>query len=305
MLLESLDTNKLKEILQVFFCNVLKEKEMDNVAEETYALLIEDEKYYLTHNVSLEKPSAGLYALSFYRLLKTSITRIKNPRDKMMIEDKITRYMLKEFSCYISPNATLNIGVVLLGVNIFIEKNVLVMTDCIINSNVIIGVNDTNSVNKHISIGKNAIIKNNVVICNNINIGRNVLIKENVVLRENVADNSVVEIINQLQIKSEVVSKLPSQSTVVYGLTPKFKNTLILHGESIYNPKIIIRNSKQKEISHEITYWDKNKIIIKLKYIKFNESDVKGSVLVLMSNGNKVTLVNNFALERALLRLSE
>ena len=304
MLLEKIDLNKLREIAEVFFGCIGKEN-FESVISTTLSQLKEDEKYYLPHNISLENPSSGLYALTYYRMLKVVTNYIQDPLEKVNLENKITRYMLKEFSCYLSPYSHLGKGIVLLGINIFVENNATIKENCTLYSNVVIGTRNNNNDTKGVLIDKNCIIKNNVVILGNVAIGRNVVVGENVVLRENISDDCKVEIINQLMVKHEKVSKLPSQSTIVYGITPKFKNTIIIHGESFYNPKVIIRNAHQKEVAHEITYWDKNKIMVKIKYAKYEECDVKGSVLVLMSNGNKVTLINNFALEKTLSKLSE
>ena len=287
----------IKNHIKKFFSKVFNVEDVNKI----YQLLTLDEEYYKIHNITLKNSNAGLRALAFYRICNYYLPHI-NKQLLLQLKD----YCVLSFNNYINPFSKVNKGFVILGVGNNIGKNVNINENVTIYNNTHINdqistENDKNTLN----IDKNAILGNNVVLYGNINIGKNVIVCDNAIIRENIKDYSVVNIINQLQIKQEKVSKLPSQSSVVYGITRKFKNTIIIFGESFYNPKIILRLGNKKEIPQEITYWDKNKIIIKIKYAVYNTADIKGSYIVLMSNSNKITILNNMALEKCLTNLCE
>lgn len=156
-------------------------------------------------------------------------------------------------------------------------------------------------------------LKNNVTICagakvlGDIVIGNNVFISPSAVVLDDIEDNKKILIINQLQIeKLDSYSYLPSQKLIVYGLVPKFKNGLNILGEGFYNPTVLIKLKNNKELNFAITYWDKNKIMIKFKNTTPYEKDVvKGVKLIILSNTSKVIVVNNLALQKALTNLCD
>ncbi len=154
---------------------------------------------------------------------------------------------------------------------------------------------------------------NNVTICagakilGDITIGNNVFVSPSAVVLDNIEDNQKVLIVNQLQItKQETYSYLPSQKLLVYGMAPKFKNTLNILGEGFYNPNVAIVLKNNKELKYEIAYWDKNKMMVKFKTTTpLTKEEAKGAKLVVFSNNNKVVLLNNLALEKVLTSLTD
>ena len=309
MLLEKIDRALITDLVNVVFKDYVVPENVDGLIRSVFDIIKQDVLNYKNYDTSLECPSAGLYALLFYRIAN-SILKMSNINENAEQKNRflsyVKNYSLKNFNSFIHPESVVKMGVVLNGVNIIISKNVTICENCVVYSNVILNdIYFNHDDNNYVFIDKNCVFRNNVIVCGNVKIGKNVVVENNCVVRENLPDNCEVKIVNQLQLKTDKTSKLPSQNTVVYGITKKFKNTIIIHGEGFYNPKTIIRTSTQKEILHDLFYWDKNKIILKIKYNKFTENEVKGSFLVVMSNGNKITLLNNFALEKCLLNLCE
>lgn len=156
-------------------------------------------------------------------------------------------------------------------------------------------------------------LKNNVTVCagakilGDITLGNNVFVSPGAVVLEDIEDNQKVLIINQLQIvKTDTYSYLPSQKFVVYGMVPKFKNTVSILGDGFYNPTVLIKLKNEKELSYAITYWDKNKILVKFKNTTPLEKEIAKTVKVIVySNSGKVVVLNNLALEKVLTSLTE
>jgi serine O-acetyltransferase len=156
-------------------------------------------------------------------------------------------------------------------------------------------------------------LKNNVTVCagakilGDITIGNNVFVSPSAVVLDDVEDNQKVLIVNQLQItKQDTFSYLPSQKMVIYGIVPKFKNTISILGEGFYNPNVIIKLKNNATLNYAIDYWDKNKIMVKFKNTTPFEKDiVKGVKCIVFSNNARVIIVNNLALEKALTSLCD
>ncbi len=307
MWLNEITKNTICDFIDLFFNEKLDEVVKTDACENVFNALKQDEEYYNYYGVSLKHPSPGLYALALYRIGYFLLHKnIYDPIQQINIISHVRNFSLKEFKGFINPNSVIEKSVVFNGINFEIGENVLIGEECVLYNNIFINdINKYNEDNFMVVIGKNCVLYNNVQIYGKVVIGKNVVINGNVILHENIDENSEVQIINQLQIKSNSLSQIPSQKVKIYGLTKKFKNTIILHGESFYNPKIIIRDGNKKEVNSEVFYWDKNKIIIKIKYAKITEQNAKHSSLILMSNGNKMTLINNLALESMLSSLCE
>lgn len=253
--------------------------------------------------------SFGQLAFLYYKLEKYVLegTRI----DYFMECDKCYRdHLLKEISCYISPYCIIEDGVYFKGNNIVVEGFYKVCSGCVISDNVaIIDDNKNKCDKKYYVIGKNTYIKNGVRI-KNCDIGKNVVVESNCMLRENVEDNCKVSIINQFQITQMQNTYIPSQRLIVYGVVPKYKNKFTIYGEGIYNPNILVRWGDKKVSICDIEYWDKSKIIVKLKCDKSlaqkllkEEKEWRDGVctkIVLMSRGVKNTINDNKVLIKLL-----
>ncbi len=292
----------LTDLYDSFFGDYTQSK--DVVCGLTFEQLRQDEQFYVPYGVTLNNINNGFYALALYRLTNNFLLNNNGQFEELI--NKIKSYSLNNFLGYISPLANIEIGVVFLG-NVFeIGKNTTIKQNTIINNNVFINVNKlVNNDNNNIVIDKNCNVGNNVNITGKTTIGAQVNVCDNAIIRENIEANTNVEIVNQLLLKHGTKSVLPSQKLTIYGLTKKYKNTIIIYGEGFYNPKVIVRDKDKKEVLSELMYWDKNKIMLKFKYVKYKEQQVKGAVLVVMSNGSKITLLNNFALESLLKNLCE
>lgn len=260
--------------------------DVDNIhnlvqGEDSVLLTVVAKEYYLISH----------YIVTHYDEQKYDILRFMN-------------FAIKNTTCYISPYAVLD-NFTLNGVGVYIDACVKAGDGLVIGNNVTIGkchYNEFND-NNHIEIGKNCTLGNNIKIYCNLQIGNNVKICDNAIIKENIVSDVNVDIVNQLQLKdNRLVSTISSQHLIVYGIVPKFRNTITILGEGFYNPKVVIKLRSGKVVDFDLTYWDKNKIILKFK----NNTQIDGgqSLLIVFSNGNKITLINNFGLEKALKTLN-
>ena len=212
---------------------------------------------------------------------------------------KYINYFAKVTTSFVSPYADLK-RFKLDGVNIYIGDNVVAQDGLVVGGGSILGKqqNYDSIDNKHIAIGKNCIIGNNVRVCQGVKLGDNVTLNDGCIIKENIESDVVVDVVNQLQIKRTNKNYVTSQKLIVYGVVPKYKNTIVIYGEGFYNPKIVIKLKDVKEIDYDMIYWDKNKIIIKIKSVcKYPNS---GNIIIIMSRGIRIALINNFALNTLL-----
>ena len=195
------------------------------------------------------------------------------------------------------------------GANTVIGATCEIGERCTIFHDVILG---SKNVKANENVKRHPTLKNDVTVCGgarilgNITIGNNVFIAPHAVVLDDVEDNQQVLIVNQVQItKNMQYSYLPSQKLIVYGIVPKFKNSVYILGESFYNPTVLIKLKNNKELNYSVTYWDKYKIIVKFKNTTPLDKDTtKGAKLIILNNNNKVIVVNNIGLEKALTTLT-
>ena len=116
--------------------------------------------------------------------------------------------------------------------------------------------------------------------------------------------NTTVSIVNQLQLTKRI-NTLPSQKLTIFGVVPKFKNCIKILGEGFYNPTVLIKLKNEKTINYQITFWDKNKIIVKFKNKALTSKDLVGIKLIVLSNADKVIVLNSFGLNKTLLSLCD
>ena len=95
---------------------------------------------------------------------------------------------------------------------------------------------------------------------------------------------------------------IPRSILEEYSTLEKYKNSFVLYGEGIYNPKIklIVQNHSP---NINITYWDKNKIIVKVDYFSADKKDK--SRLILFSNGQRIVINNSEGLHNILKNLQK
>lgn len=182
--------------------------------------------------------------------------------------------------------------------NIHIANNVVIGDNCTLKDNIKIG-----SSNNAPKILNNVTILSNVNIFGNIIVGNNVTIKDNCFVTDNIDDDSQVGIVNQLQVVSKTSKNyLPSQTLNIYGVIPKFKNTIVIVGDGFYNP-IVNFKCDNKELEYVISYWDKNKIIVKFKNTKPIKN--KKIIITILSNRTKITILNSAGLNKTLSTLQQ
>lgn len=319
---EYLNLEKTKSVIKYFF-GIMDLKWIDDI-NKNFVKSNNNENIY------------GSVALYYYLIVRHIIDNRLAPINSQGLSDYMG-FLERLTSIYLSPFASISKDVKLVGTNINIYGDYKICEESRIFSNVNIGdrhyddnvlnvVDNDNNIllndTKSYVIDKKCILENNATIkfCS---LGQNVKVNESCVLRENIVSDSVVDIVNQLQIVSTPKSYIPSQTLSVYGLVPKYKNTLTIFGEGIYNPNVIIRDN-DKKVSSQIEYWDKNKIIVKIKGYLLDRSDEKlteneqfdkkeemqeiivrskndnKSIIVIMSRGIKVTINDYVAVKKLL-----
>ncbi len=191
--------------------------------------------------------------------------------------------------------------------NIVIGATTLIGKRCNLFNDVVLG---SKNVKSSQNIKRHPTILNDVTICagarvlGDITIGNNVFICPQAVVTDNIPDNTTVSIVNQLQLTKRI-NTLPSQKLTIFGVVPKFKNCIKILGEGFYNPTVLIKLKNEKTINYQITFWDKNKIIVKFKNKALTSKDLVGIKLIVLSNADKVIVLNSFGLNKTLLSLCD
>ena len=288
-----LNIKYLKDIVKRFFPMIVDFDWLEEILSD----FVEDVGVlFKSGGMSSSQLAVLMHDLNRYVVLKNILSDEDEKRSNTMFRE----YVLKEFGSYVSPNVELERGVVFKGNNIIIEGNYKICSECVFYDNVFIfGDNMHNNGNNIYIIDKKCVFKNNTIVINS-NIGKEVVVENNCVVRENLDDKSHVKIINQLQITERKNTYIPSQELVIYGVVPKYKNKITVYGEGIYNPNVLLRIGDKKYYILEIEYWDKNKIILRLRIDKSTSSKILEDVkkctidskvkIVIMSRGIKNTI---------------
>lgn len=290
-------------------------KHVGNQLSEDVAFIAQSDPAATSKQLVKQNASNGLIATVYYRVAHTldaigKAFKLTNLSTKSF---ELTQFAATQTGIEIHPSAKIEPGFFIdHGQGIVIGQTAEVGKHCTIFNGVILG--SRNVLNPK-STKRHPTLKNNVTVCagakilGDIVLGDNVFVSPNAVVIDSIEEDSDVLIVNQLQIKkrkSPHTAYLPSQQLIVYGVTPKFKNSICILGEGIYNPNVIVMQRGGKQILHQITYWDKNKIFLKFKSTTpFSKDEIKGIKLVVFSNSNKVVLLNNLAIEKVLTSLTD
>ena len=229
------------------------------------------------------------YAIIYYRVSEYFYYKLKETQVAYLIADE----GLTKTKIYISPKVVIGEGF-----SLKLAQNTKILEDVRIGENFeIFGKATINSAigeNSLLSIGNNVCLKDRVCVRGNIRIGNNICVREGCTVLEDIGDNCEVKVATSLQILSaHGKNLLPSQKLFVYGVVPKFKNQIVIYGEGFYNPIIDIKcKNYKKQIESEITYWDKNTIIVKIKPTFIDLEWAKQNKIIIKSNGYKC-VVNN------------
>jgi len=298
MELNNIQINKVKKIVSEIYSAYFFDYKIDLNKVEN--LIVADYDFMQKNNVD---NFDGIIALIIYRL---SFEVAENYKSEKLIDVfyKIKKETLNYTTSYISPYSIILSPVLLKGENVLIDKGFKIYNNVVICNGVKLIDKTYGLFDKKVTfIKSNTIINNNVKIYANSNIGEKVEIGDGCTIRENISDNSIVSLITDLQIKkSKLSSRIPSQELNVFGVVPKYKNTFVIYGEGFYNPKVKLL-SDSYNVETEISYWDKNKIIVKIK--SFNIKDFLKNMLILFSNGQRIVLSNNIGLQKTLKNLQK
>ena len=238
-------------------------------------------------------------AVIYYRVAEYVFYKLKRQEVAYLIAD----YALKITNIYISPKVNIGEGLLLeIAENTKIYENVRIGKKMHIVGKVIICSKTNLQNNNCIEIGDNFSISHNACVRGNIKIGNNVCIDGGCTVLDNIDSDCEVKIVSSLQmLYSNKKNLLPSQKIFVYGVVPKFKNQIVIYGEGFYNPIVDIKIKQlNKNIESEVSYWDKNTIIIKVKPINIENEKLNVNKIIIKSNGYKCVVNNSMGLVKIL-----
>ena len=263
-----------------------------------------------SENLVLQTKTKGLIATMCYRT--ATIFYYENFIEDKELRQKLAREFMEQVAVDtgvdIHPQARIDeMFFIDHAKNIVIGATTLIGKRCNLFNDVVLG---SKNVKSSQNIKRHPTILNDVTICagarvlGDITIGNNVFICPQAVVTDNIPDNTTVSIVNQLQLTKRI-NTLPSQKLTIFGVVPKFKNCIKILGEGFYNPTVLIKKKKKKTINYQITFWDKNKIIVKFKNKALTSKDLVGIKLIVLSNADKVIVLNSFGLNKTLLSLCD
>lgn len=311
-----ISVNGIKNLITNYFGKILTDEQITTIAITVNDQINEDVKFIASLDPSQNNVNK-VKSLKTKSLVATVCYRVANfiyYYEDVLIEvrQKLAREFMELVACKtlidIHPGA--KIGKCFFidhGVNVVIGETCEIGDNCNIFNDVVLGSKNVKTAK---AVKRHPTVKNNVTICagsrvlGNITVGDNCFISPHAVVLDDVPDNTHVGIVNQLQLTKKVNS-LPSQKLIVYGVVPKFKNTIKILGEGFYNPTVLIKLKNDKVLNYQISYWDKNKILVKFKnVVPFKESDVSGAKIIILSNADKVIVTNSYGLTKALCALT-
>ena len=263
-----------------------------------------------SENLVLQTKTKGLIATMCYRI--ATIFYYENFIVNKDLRQKLAREFMEQVAVDtgvdIHPQARIDeMFFIDHAKNIVIGATTLIGKRCNLFNDVVLG---SKNVKSSQNIKRHPTILNDVTICagarvlGDITIGNNVFICPQAVVTDNIPDNTTVSIVNQLQLTKRI-NTLPSQKLTIFGVVPKFKNCIKILGEGFYNPTVLIKLKNEKTINYQITFWDKNKIIVKFKNKALTSKDLVGIKLIVLSNADKVIVLNSFGLNKTLLSLCD
>lgn len=257
---------------------------------------------YYENSGLLPECSNGSGAIMCY-LLSENI--LKNNEYSLLLFDDLIRFKNKvvaQFSNYISPFSRIDFPILIKGNYNYIGGGYHFAKTIEIANHVIFYDNNNHVFDNIINIGECSKFEDDCkVYCE---VGSNCHVNKGCVIREKIQDKSVVEIKNVLQVKStKNENYLPSQTLTFFGCVPKYKDSLVIYGEGFYNPKVKIIVPYGK-LMFDIKYWDKDKIILKIKKAELGEKNEK-CTLVLFSNGQRISVFNDVGVLKMLKNLKK
>lgn len=261
-------------------------------------------------SIVLNTKTKGLIATMCYRV--ATLFYYQNFIEDEILRKKLAREFMEQVSVDtgvdIHPQAQIDeMFFIDHAKNIVIGATTVIGKRCNLFNDVVLGSKNVKSAE---NVKRHPTLLNDVTVCagsrilGDVTIGNNVFVCPQAVVTDDVPENTTVSIVNQLQLTKRI-NTLPSQKLTIFGVVPKFKNCIKILGEGFYNPTVLIKLKNNKSLNYQIIYWDKNKIIIKFKNKALTKLDVLGVKLIVLSNADKVILLNSFGLSKTLLNLSD
>lgn len=293
--LKKFGLKEFKKIIKIFFSGaVINEK----------IVFLECKKYhqYYVDNNLIDDCCNGLLAIIIYIISKDILENNLNNNALIDILSKAKSLGISACTNYVSPYTNIVFPLTIKGCFNYIGSG-YVFDKCVVvgNNN---GFYDKNYgvIDKNIKIGECTIFHNDCKVYDEI--GKHCEVCDGCVVRERVPNDTVVKVRNNIQTKtSKNITILNSQKLMCYGCVPKYKNTLVIYGEGFYNPKIkfVIPYGG---VDFSLSYWDKDKIILKINDVKMLKDDCRVT-LVVFSRGLRISIINDFGVQKVLKNLKK
>lgn len=309
--LQNLETFLLEEKIEVIgdFINALSNHIFKMVLADVKSIASLDPSQNSEQKV-LETKSKGLVATMCYRI--ANLFYYKNfISDQSLRQSKAREFMEQvavDTGVDIHPQAQIGEGFFIDHANnVVIGATTIIGKCCNLFNDVVLGSKNVKcalDVKRHPTLGNNVTVCAGSRVLGDITLGNNVFVCPHAVVTDSVPENTTVSIVNELQLTKQA-NLLPSQKLTIFGVVPKFKNCLTILGEGFYNPTVLIKLKTEKVLNYQISYWDKNKIIIKFKSRALTKQEASGAKIIVLSNADKVIVIGSYGLTKILTNLSE
>lgn len=224
----------------------IKEIAMEHVISDLIRFMEEDPSLHNVEKVAWE--SNGFKAVRYYRYLNSIYRVFQNYKEKSLdepndikdLEDFIMEYIQKQSETVknntkveIHPMANIGKGFIIdHGTGTVIGERVTIGDNCTILNDVILGSAFNPSIpaeDRHPTLKNGIIICSGVRILGNIEIGNNCKIGTKCIIKRSIPDNTVVSLVNQLQISRT----LTKERVIIFGIIPQANNIILLYGRNL------------------------------------------------------------------------
>lgn len=262
--------------------DVIIEHAMKKVFGDLTAFVGGDPSVHGSDEIAIE--TTGFTAVRHYRYLNSIYTLYKEYFEEVddedneylmtMILQKIRKHsedIKTRTKVEIHPQCTIGENFVIdHGTDTVIGERTTIGNNCRILNDVILGSSLDNSVEiekRHPTIMDNVEIYSGARILGNITIGNNCVIGTKCIIKRDVPDNSVVSVINQLQVSKKKKNK---HNPIIYGIIPQNNDILFIYGKNLICDNdlkidiIVPENHEKKDIA-KIHIEERTSNILKLK----------------------------------------
>ena len=309
-------TDEMKDILKDINLQSLIGEEkiiehaMKKVIGDLFAYVSGDPSVHGVDSIAIE--TTGFKAVRYYRYLNSIYTLYKEYFEENDDEDSkyIMKMILQRIRKYseaiksstkveIHPQATIGENFVIdhgtntvIGERTTIGKNCRVLNDVILGSSLDVSVEIEK---RHPVIKDNVEIYSGARILGNITIGDNCIIGTKCIIKKDIPDNSVVSVINQLQISRQK----NKNNSIIYGIIPQSSDILFIYGKNLIcgndiKVDIIDQKTYKKEDFAQVHIQESTSNLLKINII--SESNLKNYGLRIYNKDDEIIIKECVAL---------